>query len=82
MLSGTPPSWRRSTRPSPRLGNPEYLVYIDPTVACPRLRSVALIESERRLGDEVTVERRGGRGPGVRSSPAGRNLAASQSTAV
>lgn len=40
------------------LGGPEYLAYLDPTEAWPGLRSVALIESERRIGDEVTVEPR------------------------
>jgi predicted transposase YbfD/YdcC len=40
------------------LGDPEYLAYLDPTGAWAGLRSVVLIESERRLGDEVTVEPR------------------------
>jgi predicted transposase YbfD/YdcC len=40
------------------LGDPEYLAYLDPTGAWAGLRSVALIESERRIGDEVTTETR------------------------
>jgi len=40
------------------LGDPEYLAYLDPTGAWAGLRSVAMIESERRIGDEVTVEPR------------------------
>jgi predicted transposase YbfD/YdcC len=40
------------------LGGPEYLAYIDPTGAWAGLQSVALIESERRIGDQVTREDR------------------------
>jgi predicted transposase YbfD/YdcC len=40
------------------LGDPEYLAYLDPTGAWAGLRSVALIESERRIGDAVSTERR------------------------
>ena len=40
------------------LGDPEYLAYLDPTGAWAGLRSVALIESERRIGDTVSTERR------------------------
>jgi predicted transposase YbfD/YdcC len=40
------------------LGDPEYLAYLDPHGAWAGLRSVALIESERRLGDEVSTEDR------------------------
>jgi predicted transposase YbfD/YdcC len=40
------------------LGDPEYLAYLDPRGAWAGLRSVVLIESERRLGDEVSTEAR------------------------
>lgn len=40
------------------LGNPEYLAYLDPTGAWAGLQSVVLIESERRIGGEVTIESR------------------------
>jgi predicted transposase YbfD/YdcC len=40
------------------LGDPEYLAYLDPTGAWAGLRSVALIESERRTGDQVSLELR------------------------
>jgi predicted transposase YbfD/YdcC len=40
------------------LGGPEYLAYLDPTGAWPGLRSVALVESTRRLGEQVRTERR------------------------
>ena len=40
------------------LGDPEYLAYLDPAGAWPGLRSVALIESERRIGDLVSREDR------------------------
>jgi predicted transposase YbfD/YdcC len=40
------------------LGGPEYLAYLDPTGAWPSLQSVALIESERRIGDQITREDR------------------------
>ena len=40
------------------LGDPEYLAYLDPSGAWAGLRSVALVESERRIGDEVSVEAR------------------------
>jgi predicted transposase YbfD/YdcC len=40
------------------LGGPEYLAYLDPTSAWAGLQSVALIESERRIGDQVTREDR------------------------
>ena len=40
------------------LGGPEYLTYLDPTGAWPGLQSVALIESERRSGDQVSRETR------------------------
>jgi predicted transposase YbfD/YdcC len=38
------------------LGDPEYLAYLDPTGAWAGLRSVAMLESQRRIGDAVTVE--------------------------
>jgi len=40
------------------LGGPEYLAYLDPTGAWAGLQSVALIESERRIGTQVTREDR------------------------
>jgi predicted transposase YbfD/YdcC len=40
------------------LGDPEYLAYLDPTGAWAGLRSVAMIESQRRIGDELTTELR------------------------
>jgi predicted transposase YbfD/YdcC len=40
------------------LGDPEYLAYLDPTGAWTGLRSVALIESERRIGAAITLELR------------------------
>lgn len=40
------------------LGGPAYLAYLDPTGAWTGLQSVALIESERRTGDQVTREDR------------------------
>ena len=40
------------------LGDPEYLAYLDPTGAWPGLRSVAMIESERRIGRQVARETR------------------------
>jgi predicted transposase YbfD/YdcC len=39
-------------------GDPEYLGYLDPTSAWPNLRSVALVEAERRVGGAVTREER------------------------
>jgi len=40
------------------LGDPEYLASLDPGGAWAGPRSVGLIESERRLGDEVSIEPR------------------------
>jgi predicted transposase YbfD/YdcC len=40
------------------LGGPEYLAYLDPTNAWAGLQSVALIESERQIGQQVTREHR------------------------
>jgi predicted transposase YbfD/YdcC len=40
------------------LGGPDYLAYLDPTGAWAGLQSVALIESTRRIGDQVSSERR------------------------
>ena len=40
------------------LGGADYLAYLDPTAAWAGLRSVVLIESERRSGGEVTLELR------------------------
>ena len=39
-------------------GDPEYLAYLDPGRAWPSLRSVALVEAERRVGDAVSREER------------------------
>lgn len=39
-------------------GDPAYLAYLDPAGAWPNLRSVALVEAERRVGDAVSVEAR------------------------
>ena len=39
-------------------GDPEYLRYLDPDRAWPDLRSVALVEAERRVDGAVTVEAR------------------------
>jgi predicted transposase YbfD/YdcC len=39
-------------------GDPEYLGYLDPDGTWPDLRSVALVEAERRVGDAVSVEAR------------------------
>ena len=40
------------------LGGPDYLAYLDPTRVWAGLQSVALIESTRRIGDQVSLERR------------------------
>jgi predicted transposase YbfD/YdcC len=40
------------------IGDPDYLAYVDPAHAWPNLRSVALIESTRRVGEAVTTEAR------------------------
>jgi predicted transposase YbfD/YdcC len=39
-------------------GDPEYLRYLDPDRAWPNLRSVALVEAERRVGGTVATEAR------------------------
>ncbi len=40
------------------IGDPDYLAFVDPDGAWPGLRSVACVESTRRLGDVVTTEAR------------------------
>ena len=40
------------------IGDPAYLAYVDPDGRWPQLRSVACIESTRRVGDSVTTEAR------------------------
>jgi predicted transposase YbfD/YdcC len=40
------------------IGDPAYLAYVDPERAWPNLRSLALVEAERRVGDAVTTELR------------------------
>ena len=40
------------------LGDPEDLAYVDPAGAWAGLRSVALVEAERRIGDTVSTEAR------------------------
>ena len=40
------------------IGDPEYLAYVDPEHAWPKLRSVVRIESTRRIGATVTTEAR------------------------
>ena len=40
------------------IGDPAYLAYADPERAWPNLRSLALVEAERRVGDSVTTELR------------------------
>ena len=40
------------------IGDPAYLAYVDPERAWPGLKSLALVEAERRVGGEVTIERR------------------------
>ena len=40
------------------IGDPAYLAYVDPDRAWPNLRSLALVEAERRSGDAVSTELR------------------------
>ena len=40
------------------LGDPEYLRYVDPEGHWPDLRSLLLVEAERRVGDQVGTETR------------------------
>ena len=40
------------------LGDPDYLAYVDPEGAWPRLRSVVMVEAERRIADTVATETR------------------------
>jgi predicted transposase YbfD/YdcC len=40
------------------IGDPDYLAFIDPEHAWPKLRSVVCIESTRRIGDTVSTEAR------------------------
>jgi predicted transposase YbfD/YdcC len=40
------------------LGDPEYLQYVDPEGQWPDLRSLLLVEAERRVGGQVSVETR------------------------
>lgn len=40
------------------LGDPAYLAYIDPDHVWPQLRSVVMVEAERRIADTVTAETR------------------------
>jgi predicted transposase YbfD/YdcC len=40
------------------IGDPAYLAYVDPERTWPGLKSLALVEAERRIGDAVTTELR------------------------
>jgi predicted transposase YbfD/YdcC len=49
---------RAETRRCLAIGDPQYLASVAPAGRWPRLRSVVLIESTRRVGDSVTTEDR------------------------
>jgi predicted transposase YbfD/YdcC len=40
------------------IGDPAYLAYFDPACAWPNLRSIVLVEAERRVGDTITTDLR------------------------
>ncbi len=49
---------RIETRRCRVIGTPEYIRYVDPDGLWPDLRSLVLIEAQRRQGDRVTSETR------------------------
>jgi predicted transposase YbfD/YdcC len=49
---------RREVRRVWTVEDPELVAYLDPTGAWPRLRSVAMVVAERRVGEEVSRETR------------------------